>query len=99
MAWTHLYDLLLKLATLFALIGLGVLLPLSDVHGAWITLGALVAYFIGYNRFVRTLSTWLYCRLTLRMEVNIAQARTLNDAFTPGWPMQRQWLPMKDLKK
>ena len=96
MAWTHVYDLLLKLATLLALVGLGVLLPVADGEVGWVIVSALVLYFIAYNWFVRTLSTWLYCRLTVRMELTIVQARSLNDAFTPAWPMQREWLPMKD---
>jgi hypothetical protein len=99
MAWSHLYDLLLKIAALFAVIGLVLLVPgMADAHPALLLSMVLGGWFAAYHLVFRTLSTFLYARFTLGIPLDLSQAKALNDAFTPAWPMQRQWLPMKDLK-
>ena len=99
MAWSHLYDLLVKFTSLFLVIGLVLLVPqMADAHPLPLLIVVLAGWFAAYHFVFRALNTLLYARFTLGMPLDLSQAKALNDAFTPAWPMQREWLPMKDLK-
>lgn len=98
MIWTHIYDLLLKLLTLFACIVLLIQVPNLEDHGVMLLLIVLLTWFVAYHFAVRTLATYLYCRLTLRMDIHLKQAKQLNNAFSPSLPRSMKWLPMKELR-
>lgn len=98
MVWTHIYDLILKSITLFLFIITLSQIPYLEDHSVFVILLGVVLSFVLYYFFVRTLATYLYCRLTLKMRVDLTQAKQLNDAFTPIFSFDNNWLPMKELK-
>ncbi len=99
MIWTHIYDLLLKIATLFVSIFILMQIPVLPDY-PWVMLFLIGAVFFGlYFTLVRTLATYLYCRYTLKMDVNLNEAKQLNGAFTPMFSLRMKWLPMKELIK
>ena len=97
MIWTHIYDLFLKLITMFLVFILLEILHLEKNIIIHIVL-AIVLFLIIYTFIFRTIATYLYCRLTLKMNVSLEQAKNLNGAFSPIFPLNFKWLPMKELK-
>lgn len=98
MIWTHIYDLLLKLATLA--ISIVLLLQIPYFEGTEIlsiSLGVIL-FFVIYNIFVRTLATYLYCKFSLKMNIDLTKAKQLNEAFSPIFPLNMKWLPMRELR-
>jgi len=106
MAWTHTYDLLIKILLIAVIIFLcatgtdmleaqGFIVP-GNALGISVMCFAVVLYVGIYQFVLRTLSSYLYARWTLKMPVSFAEARTLNKAFTALAPMGR-WMPMRDL--
>ena len=73
-------------------------IPYLEEKGIAIIILGIVLFFVIYNLLVRTFATYLYCKLTLKMNVNLNQAKKLNDAFSPIFPLNMKWLPMKELK-
>lgn len=99
MIWTHIYDLLLKMAT-FGLIILGFsFFPIGINNFFILFIIGFIMFFTVYNFILRTLATFLYCKFTLKMELTLAQAKHLNNAFSPIFPPNVKWLPMEDLKQ
>lgn len=98
MIWTHIYDLLLKLATIFLSIVVLIQIPWLEENPIVLALLGVLLFFVVYNYFVRTLATYLYCKFTLKMNVDLTQAKELNDAFSPLFTSPLKWLPMKELK-
>ena len=98
MFWTHLYDLIFKLIS-FAMV-LAVVLSISFFEEKNIAVALIIAvlYFLVYNYVFRTFASYLYCRLTLKMNVTLNQAKQLNNAFSPLFPINLQWLPMRELR-
>ncbi len=98
MFWTHLYDLIFKLIS-FAMV-LAVVLSISFFEEKNVAVALIIAvlYFLVYNYVFRTFATYLYCRLTLKMNVTLNQAKQLNNAFSPLLPTSLEWLPMRELR-
>ena len=104
MIWTHKYDLLVKLLCIAAVVAL--FIPVSDylelqgypTHFGPLVFGlALVLAVIIYAILLRSVGTYLYARFTLEMPVSFAQAKKLNKAFAPLFPVGMKWLPMHEL--
>jgi len=98
MIWTHIYDLILKLTTLFLSIIILIPIPYLGDNGIVVVILGIILFFVIYNLFVRTLATYLYCKFTLKMNIDLSQAKQLNEAYSPIFPMTMKWLPMKELK-
>lgn len=106
MAWTHTYDLLIKLLLMVVIILFCIPVPdLLEAEGITLSGGNLGAVMIltiillfacAYHFLLRTLSSYLYARFTLKMPISYAEAKPLNKAFTTLVPMGK-WLPMREL--
>lgn len=100
MIWTHIYDLIVKLGTLFLSIFALTLIPFFEEQGVLIVILSIIFSVIAYTIFLRTLGSYLYCRLTLKMPVTMKQAKTLNKGLAPI-PFQFgdfSWLPLTEVK-
>lgn len=98
MMWTHLYDLVLKLVTMFLVIMLIVQVPVVGSNAFVGILLVIILFFVSYYLLIRTLATYLYCKLTLKMNLSFKQAKKLNDAISPVFSLDMQWLPMTEIK-
>ena len=98
MMWTHLYDLVLKLVTMFLVIVLIVQVPVVGSNAFVGILLVIILFFVSYYLLIRTLATYLYCKLTLKMNLRFKQAKKLNDAISPVFSLDMQWLPMTEIK-
>lgn len=99
MFWTHLYDLLLKIVTvLFIILAFSFFPSMIDNFFITFIIGILL-FFVIYNFVLRTIATFLYCKFTLKMDLTYAQAKHLNNAFSPIFPPNVKWLPMEELKQ
>lgn len=96
MFWTHFYDSLLRVVTLIGLLWLYFhFFPHDDSSLGFLMV--FVAWGLLYFYGVRTLASYLYCRLTLGMRVSLQQAQSLNGAFSPVASLY--WLPMREIKQ
>ncbi len=98
MIWTHIYDLILKLVTLLLSIIIMIQFPFSQNYAVISIIIGVILFFVSYHYFIRTLATYLYCKMTLRMNVNFSEAKQLNNAFSPLFSLHMQWLPMTEIK-
>lgn len=98
MIWTHIYDLMIKLATLFLSIILFVSIPFFVDNELVLIILSIFISGILYIFFLRTLGSYFYSRFTLKMKINYSQAKKMNDAFSPLTLTDLNWLPLKDLK-
>ena len=98
MIWTHAYDLILKLITMFLAIFFLLQIPYLEDQSAIVIILGIILFFVIYNLFARTLATFFYCKFTLKMDIDLNQAKQLNEAFSPIFPLNMKWLPMKELK-
>lgn len=101
MFWTHIFDLLLKLAILFLnIICLISFLPKFQYHDiVCICLSILLSSII-YVYFLRTLGSYLYCKLVLKMNISFNEAKQLNPSLAP-YPFNLtrfEWLPFTEIK-
>ena len=100
MVWTHFFDLLLKLISIIPtfIIAIAAMMPYYTDEGPGIlsVLLILAFWYVIYKYLFRTLATYLYCRISLKMKVSFEEARQLNEAYTPIFGMK--WLPMKELR-
>jgi hypothetical protein len=96
MFWTHIYDLIVKVVTLGLCLLLAFNIPILEGSPVLIIALAVIAFFAVYTLWMRTLATYLYCWMTLKMDIDFGQAKMLNPAFTPTLP--QEWLPMEHLK-
>jgi hypothetical protein len=100
MVWTHFFDLLFKLISIIPtfIIAIAAMMPYYTDEGPGIlsVLLILAFWYVIYKYLFRTLSTYLYCRISLKMKVSFEEARQLNEAYTPIFGMK--WLPMKELR-
>lgn len=106
MVWTHGYDLLVKLVVL-ALTGFLLYLGVNILEDNGVTtygpvfspllMLSIIGVFIGLYWYIfRTLSSYLYARFTLGMDISYSQAKQFNRAFTGLIPFGK-WLPMTEV--
>ncbi len=99
MFWTHTYDLIVKVVILLLSLLILIQIPFFEQHGIICITTSLMLFYFTYYFFFRTLSTFFYCRFTLKMNVSLSQAKQLNDAFSPVSPFNMKWLPMDEIKR
>ncbi len=94
--WTHIFDLLTKLILI-------ILLACSILIGQYVSSwGVVYTLLFGlvsmlfYWFILRTIGSWVYCFLILRMRIGWKKAAQLNGAFSPI--LDSTWLPMLELK-
>lgn len=73
-------------------------IPYFEDKGMLLVLVGCIVFVILYNYLIRTFATYLYCRFALRMSVGLSQAKQLNNAFSPTFPINLKWLPMTEIK-
>lgn len=98
MFFSHIYDNILKIATLFLCAVLSLAIPGFEDNTLFVLAFMLALFLIVYFAFVRTVATFLYCRFTLKMPLTLSQARQLNEAVTPVFFWQMKWLPLAEIK-
>ena len=98
MIWTHIYDLLLKVITLSLSIIIVTNISVLESHDMLKITISLLSYFLLYNFFVRTISSYLYCRIKLKTKISLKQAEKLNNAFSPILNLNFEWLPMLEIR-
>ena len=91
--YSHIWDGLLKLATIVALIAAAVS---WNIRG-WFVWVMIVAWLIVYRQFLTIVSSWLYVRISLRTNVTFTEAKELRRLFQLD--LSAKWIPMKEIKK
>jgi len=98
--YSHIWDGLLKLISLFIFIILAVKWGKLDerIHPLWLMIGivALVWIFV-YRQWLSILASWLYARLTLRTNVAFSEAKELRKLFQLD--VSGKWIPLREIKK
>lgn len=100
MFFTHLYDRLIKVVFLTAGTCLIITLDLPQQMELPAFIALVIAMFLLHIAVLRTLGSYLYCRLRLNMPVNLRQAAALNNVLCP-YPHEYPgtgWLPLKEVK-
>ncbi len=100
MFWTHVYDLLIKCSVLSLSILFLISVPFFEDKGILVGLLSLAISVLSYILIFRTIGSYLYCRITLKMSLNFNQAKNLNAALSPS-PFQFSnfnWLPLVEVK-
>ena len=98
--WTHLYDLIAKLGTLFLSLFILTNIPFIMDNSVLVPVLAIIITVLAYILNLRTLSSLLYCKFTLGMNINFKEAKELNPALSPN-PFSLNgytWLPLKEIK-
>jgi hypothetical membrane protein len=97
--YSHVWDLILKLLLLVALLALLVgVFHLDQRLGVLPMIVILVVLFLViYRQLISTLSAWLYARLSLGTSLSLAQAAQLARLVQLDTAMK--WIPLKDVKK
>ncbi|QQS06484.1 MAG: hypothetical protein IPK50_06180 [Fibrobacterota bacterium] len=94
--WTHIFDLLAKLLSIFLAIFLVIVVTgVIDGYPEIAFYFMVPLLFILYFGVFRTLSSLLYCSVILKMPVRFSQARELNRALSPLLSMR--WLTLKEV--
>lgn len=93
--YTHIYDLILKLITLFGLIVLLAECSFFNERVVLLLSVFVVLFLTLYYFLIRTVGSWLYCRINLKMKLSLLQAAKLNAALSP---IAGTWLPMLEIK-
>jgi hypothetical protein len=52
-----------------------------------------------YHVAIRTLATFLYCRISLGIPLSLKQAKEFDDIFTPTFSTDLTWVSMSEIKK
>jgi hypothetical protein len=105
--YSHVWDLILKLSSLFA-----VMIVIISVHGAerlgtfgvpsgaavWVLVGfGTVVWLVIYRQGLSTLAAWLYATVSLGARVSLAEARRLARLFQLD--LSLKWVPLKEVRR
>jgi hypothetical protein len=106
--FSHIWDALLKLISVAALITMAISLNLAEriqstgiatESGSGIAMvGIVVAvWLILYRQYLSILSSWLYARMNLRANISFNEAKMLRRLFQLD--LSATWIPLRDIKK
>lgn len=106
--FSHIWDALLKLISVAALITMAISLNLPEriqstgiatESGSGIAMvGMVVAvWLILYRQYLSILSSWLYARMNLRTNISFNEAKMLRKLFQLD--LSATWIPLRDIKK
>jgi len=105
--YSHIWDALLKLASIFALVIVLVALHvherlegmgLSDGTATFFFVVIMVAVWIPlYRQWLSTLAAWLYANVNLGARVSFAEARQLARLFQLD--LSLKWIPLKEVRR
>ena len=96
--YSHIWDAILKLLTLFALIMLAIWLKLDErLHsGALMVIIVAIVWGVLYRQFLSIFSSWLYARLSLHTRVSFGEAKALRKLFQLD--VSGKWIPAKNIR-
>jgi hypothetical protein len=99
LVYSHIWDALLKLISIFGIMGLVVRFKLDErVHPVALMIAvATVIWVLLYRQYISVLSSWLYARLTLRTDVTFSEAKALRKLFQLD--LSGKWIPLKAVKQ
>ena len=107
-ACSHIWDALLKLTSLVALIIMAISLNLEErIRSAGIPTesGSVfvmivivgIIWLVLYRQYLSILSSWLYATMSLRTNISFNEAKMLRKLFQLD--LSVRWLPLRDIKK
>jgi len=108
LVYSHIWDALLKLISVAALMILAVSLHLAErIQSTGIATQSVsefamfaipvTVWVILYRQYLSTLSSWLYARMSLGTNINFNEAKMLRKLFQLD--LSGTWLPLRDIKK
>jgi hypothetical protein len=99
LVYSHIWDALLKLISIFAIIALVVRFKLDEhIHPVALMIAIVVAIWVLlYRQYVSILSSWLYARLALRTDITFSEAKALRKLFQLD--LSGKWIPLKSVKQ
>ncbi len=108
LVYSHIWDALLKLISVAALMILAVSLHLAErIQSTGIATQSVsefamfaipvAVWVILYRQYLSTLSSWLYARMSLGTNINFNEAKMLRKLFQLD--LSGTWLPLRDIKK
>jgi len=102
---SHKYDSFLRYLTIISVILISI--PVyAMIFNSEYPIEWKIAFFVSfiflfciivYLKITRTLGSWLYCKYTLKIDLDFNQAKQLNRVLAPLNPA-REWLDLKDYK-
>ena len=96
--YSHIWDLILKLALLALLLGLAIALHADGSIGVPAMIAIIVVlWLVIYRQGLSTVASWMYARLSLGAPVSLGDARQLTRLFQLDVAMK--WVPLKEVKK
>lgn len=99
LVYSHIWDALLKLVSIFAIIALVVRFKLDErIHPVALMIAIVaVIWALLYRQYVSILSSWLYARVALRTHINFSEAKALRKLFQLD--LSGKWIPLKGVKQ
>lgn len=107
MFYSHVWDLLLKLSSLFAMMVLIISLHGEERLGSvgvppgaavWVLVGlGTGAWLVIYRQGLSTIAAWLYASVSLGARVSLAEARRLARLFQLD--LSLKWVPLKEVRR
>jgi len=107
LVYSHIWDVLLKLASLIALVAVLVQLHLEErLESLGVSSNAAVflvvlllstVWIAIYRQGLSTISAWLYARVNLGAAVTIGEARQLARLFQLD--LSLKWIPLKEVRR
>ena len=96
---THIFDIIFKLISLLiGILSILILMNYND-NAPYTFIYSIIFSIILYLGIFRTISSMLYARFYLKMELNFFQAKELNKALSPIFTLGNKWLPLKEIKE
>jgi hypothetical protein len=97
--YSHIWDGLLKLATLVGFIVLAIHFDLDQrIHSVPLMIGMVAAIWILlYRQYLSILSSWLYVRMSLRSNVSFSEAKALRKLFQLD--ISGKWIPIREIRR
>lgn len=100
--WTHLYDLLAKISSIFISTMLISEISFEFSKPYYEFIASMLFAILFYVFFLRTLSSYLYCKLNLKMNLSFKEAKKFNKVLSPNpFTLKKNahlWLPLKEVK-
>lgn len=92
--WTHIYDGILKLVGL--ILSILIIEPIFPLLGypVFVCIAVLTIYGLLYYYLLSYLSSYLYCRITLKIPIQLSQLKLIRKAISPlvaiKWPTLKE---------
>lgn len=96
--YSHVWDLILKIALVLVLLAVAISLHVDQSLGVAPMIAIIVVlWLVIYRQGLSTIASWLYARVSLGAAVSIGDAHRLARLFQLDVAMK--WIPLKEVKK